>query len=96
MHGQNYSEMHTKCKKLKRRSKYLFRGVVKKNSGYHLRGINKPITYTRVREDVLSVLKKLEPSNEDYGLHSMRVGGCTMAAHLGVTERIIKKHVPWK
>ena len=42
-----------KVKKLKGRSKYLFRSVVKKSSGYRLRGINKPITYTTVKEDVL-------------------------------------------
>ena len=57
-----------KDKLLKGRSEYLFQGVVKKNSGYRLRGINKPITYTSVREDVLSVLKKLGLSSEDYVL----------------------------
>ena len=41
-------------------------------------------------------LKKLEPSSEDYGLHSMRAGGCTMATHLGLKERFIKKHGSWK
>ena len=81
---------------MKERSEYLFRGVVKKNSGYRLRGINKPITYTSVREDALSVLKKLGFSSEDYGLDSMHAGGCTMATHLCVKERFIKKHSPWK
>ena len=85
-----------KTKILKRRSEYLFRGVVKKNSGYRLRGINKTITYNRVRENVLSILKKLGLSSEDYGLHSMRAGGCTMATHLGVKETFIKKHGRWK
>ena len=78
-----------KAKILKGRSEYLFRGVVKKNSGYRLRGINKSITYTRDREDVLSVLKKLWLSSEDCGLHTMRAGGCIMATPLG--ERFIKK-----
>ena len=81
---------------LKGRSEYLFRDVVKKNSGYRLKGINKPITYTSIREDVLSLLKKLGLSSEDYGLHSMPAGGCTMATHLGVKERFIKKHGRWK
>ena len=85
-----------KAKILKGRREYLFRGVVKKNSGYRLRGINKPFTYTRVREDVISVLKKLGLSSEDYGLHSMRAGGCTMATHLGVKEAFIKNHGRWK
>ena len=85
-----------KAKVLKERSEYLFRGVVKKNSGYRLPGINEPITYTRVREDVLSVLKKLGLSSEDCDLHSMRAGGCTMATHLGVKKTFIKKHGRWK
>ena len=69
----------------------MFRGIVKKNSGYRLRDINKPITYTSVRKDVLSVLNKLGLSSEDCSLHSMRAVGCIMAAHLGVKERYIKK-----
>ena len=81
---------------LKGRSEFMFRGVVKKNSGYRLQGINKSITYTSVREDVLSVLKKLELIREDYVLHSMRAGECTMATHLGIKERFIKKHGRWK
>ena len=95
MPGQNYSEIHTKGKNFERRE-YLFQGVVKKNSGYHLRSINKPVTYTSVREDILRVLKKLGLSSENYGLHSMRAGGCTMATNLGVKERFIKKHGRWK
>ena len=81
-----------KTKILKGRSEYLFRGVVEKNNGYRLQGINKPITYTRVRKDVLSLLKKPGLSSEGYGLHSMRAAGCTMAKYLGVKERFIKKH----
>ena len=81
---------------MKGRSEYLFQGAVKKNSGYRLRGINKLITNTRVREDVLSVMKKLGLSGEDYGLHSMSAGGCTTATHLGVKETFIKKHGCWK
>ena len=52
--------------------------------------------YTRAREDVLSILKKLGLSSEDYGLHSMRAGGSTMTTHLGVKEKFIKKHGHWK
>ena len=81
---------------MKGRSEYLFQGVVQKNSGYHFRGINKPIIYARAREDVLSILKELGLSSEDYGFHSMRAGGCTMTTHLGVKERFIKKHGHWK
>ena len=43
---------------LKGRSEYLSQVAVKKSIGYRLRGINKPITYSRVRVGVLSILKK--------------------------------------
>ena len=81
---------------MKERSEYLFRGVVKKNSDFRLPSINKPITCTSVREYVLSAMKKLGLSSEDYGLYSMRSGGCTVATYLGVKERFIKKHGRWK
>ena len=41
-------------------------------------------------------MKKLGLCKEDYELHSMRAGGWTMATHLGVKERFIKKHGRWK
>ena len=96
MSSQNYSEIHTKSKILKGRREYMFRGIVKKNSGYCLRDINKPITYTSVRKDVLSVLNKLGLSSEGCSLHSMRAVGCIMAAHLGVKKYSLKKHCRWK
>ena len=69
-----------KAKILKGRSEYLFQVVVKKT------------VVLIVRAGVLSVLKKLGLSTEDYGLHSMRADGCIMA-RLGVKERFIKNMV---
>ena len=80
MLGQNYSEIHTKGK----------------NSDYYLRSINKPITYSSIKEDVLKVLKKLRLSSENYSLHSIPAGGWTVATHLAVKERFIKKYGRWK
>ena len=78
------------------KSEYMLQGAVKKNSDYRLQGINKPITYSSVREDALNILKKNGLSSENYGLYSMGAGGCTMATHLGVKKRAIKKHGRWK
>ena len=55
---------------LKRKTEYLFRGLLKKTVVIIF---NKPFTYTTVRKKVLSVLKKLKLSSEDYNLHSMRL-----------------------
>ena len=70
----------------------MFQGVIKKNSGSRLRGIHKPITCSSVTENVLNVLKKLGLSSDDNGLYSKRAEWCTVATHLGMKERLIKKH----
>ena len=31
-----------------------------------------------------------------YGLHSLRAGGATAAANMGVNDRLFKKHGRWK
>ena len=74
---------------LKGRTEYMFWAIVKKNSGYRFRDINKPITYSSVREDVFSVLRKLGLSSKEYSLHNMLADGCTMATDLGVREKWI-------
>ena len=43
----------------------MFRGAVKKESGYCLTDINKAITYSSVMEDIVNTLKKLELSSKD-------------------------------
>lgn len=77
-------------------NEYMFRRLIKTSSGYRLRVQNNPISYTTVREDFLSALKRLGVRVENYGLHSLRAGGCTMATHYGVKEKLIKKHGRWK
>ena len=47
-------------------------GRIKKNCGYRLRGINKPITYSSARQGVLNVLKKLRLSSKDYNDNTLR------------------------
>ena len=59
---------------LKGKSECMFQGAV-----YRPWGINIPVTYSSVRQDILNVLNKLGLSTEDYGLHSMRADACTMA-----------------
>ena len=78
------------------RNEYLFRAVTKTKQSYELRIHNKPISYTSVREDVLNALEKLGLRSSDFGLHSLRSGGCSMATHFGVKEKLIKKHGRWK
>lgn len=82
------------AKILKGRNEYLFRGVTKKKQSYQLRKINKPISC--LRGDVLKSLDILGFCNSDLGLHSLRTGGCSMASHFEVMEKLTKKHGRWK
>ena len=48
-----------------------------------------------MREVFIDMLKDVVPNVEDFGLHSLRSGGATEAANLGISDRLIKKHGRW-
>lgn len=77
---------------------YIFRQLsfCKKSGIYKLRKHNVPLSYTRVREIVLSALKTLGLDYTKFGVHSLRSGGATAAAASGVNDRLFKKHGRWK
>lgn len=77
---------------------FIFRQVTfcKKNNSYKLRNNKQPLSYTRVRELVLSTLDSLGLDSKKYGVHSLRSGGATAAAAAGVSDRLFKKHGRWK
>lgn len=70
---------------------FIFRQVTfcKKNKSYKLRDNKQPLSYTRVRELLLSTLDSLGLDSKKYGVHSLRSGGATAA---GVSDRLFKKH----
>ena len=76
---------------------YLFGAVTRwKNSGeYTLRSTNKPITYTATITDALDLIAKIVLNPRDFGLHSARSGGATVAANTGVPDRLFKRHGRW-
>lgn len=41
-------------------------------------------------------LGSLQYNHVDFGLHSLRLGGATLAANLGVPDRLFKQHGQWK
>ena len=65
---------------------YLFRAVTWwENAGeYTLRSTNKPVSYTTTRTDALDLIAKIGLNPRDFGLHSARGGGATVAANTGV------------
>ena len=59
-----------------------------------MRGL-KPLSYTRVREIILSALESIGLDKSKFGLHSLRSGGATAAASAGIHDRLFKKHGRW-
>ena len=73
---------------------YLFCKVSHTKSGYRLR--NQKLTYSHARQLVRKQLKAVHLNPADYGLHSMRSGGASLAASLGLPDRLIMRQGGWK
>ena len=76
-------------------SAYVFRGIVSTKSGERLRKSGK-ISYTRVRELMLSKIASLGYDASKFGMHSFRAGGATAAANAGIKDRLFKRHGRWR
>ena len=61
-------------------------------NGQKLRKIDKALSYTTVRSHVLDLLANIDLDPKKFGLHSLRSGGASAAANLGVNDRLFKKH----
>ena len=67
--------------------KYILRGIITTKSHSKLRSCDKHISYTCVRGNVIEGLKNVGVDTKLFGLHSLRAGGATAAANLGVNDR---------
>ena len=76
-------------------SQYIFRAISKSRKS-RLRRKNKPISYTTIRQNLLKVIKAVGLNWKDYGLHSFRAGGASLAANKGIPDRLFKRHGQWK
>ncbi|KAK6165001.1 hypothetical protein SNE40_023749 [Patella caerulea] len=74
---------------------FIFRKLSKCKNGYHFR-CNKPLSYTRMRELFIEAFKPFVDDISSYGLHSLRSGGATACANLGINDRLFKRHGRWK
>ena len=73
----------------------IFRGL-SRGKKFSLRTKKKPISYSRIRENFIKVLKAVNLDWRKYGLHSLRSGGASLAAYNGVSDRLFKRHGRWK
>ena len=74
---------------------YLFRPCFRSEGVSRLVSVDKPLSYTRARECLVSRLKEVA-GDLNLGLHSLRSGGATAAANAGVNDRCLKRHGRWK
>ncbi|XP_053405894.1 uncharacterized protein LOC123561533 isoform X1 [Mercenaria mercenaria] len=75
---------------------YIFCGMSKCKNGYKLRDMNKPISYTTLRELFIEAFKYHVPDISKFGLHSLRSGDATAAANNGIKDRLFKRHGRWR
>ena len=77
---------------------YIFRSVryFKSKHVYKLISINRPLSYTRAREIILSTLTDIGLNSKNFCSHSLRIGGATAAANNDIPDRLIKEHGRWR
>lgn len=75
---------------------YLFRPLTLKKSlkKYVLRGGK--LSYTTCRDLFKAALSSIGLDSSYFGLHSLRAGGASAAAAIGISDRLFKKHGRWK
>ena len=82
------------CKGVRFSDSYLFRKVVNTRSGFRFR--DQKLSYSKALEQLRNVLQAIHLDGKKYGLHSMRSGGASLAAALGVPDRLIMRQGDWR
>ena len=54
------------------------------------------MSYTTMREQFKKKIKELGYPADVFGLHSLRAGGASAAANVGVSDRLFKRHGRWR
>ena len=77
-------------------TEFVFRSLSKgKNANSSLREGSK-LLYSRAGERFIEKFKAIGLDTKLYGLHSIRIGGASVAANNDLPDRVIKKHGRWK
>ena len=79
-------------------SDYLFRPLVmyKSYNKHGLRAGEYSLSYSRCLELFKKALGQIGVDSSKFGLHSLRSGGASAAAAVGVPDRLFKRHGRWK
>ena len=74
---------------------YIFSHLCATKSGYCIRSDGKHLAYSNLRQLFLDAFKPLVKDINQYCLHSLRAGGATAAANMGIPDRMFKRHGRW-
>lgn len=77
-----------------RKGSKLFRRVQSTKRGVYLR--DQPMSYSRAKELLRKELKREGLDSSLFGIHSLRSGGASAAAALGVPDRLFQRHGGWR
>lgn len=81
---------------IRKGDEFIFRPLYRNRNICKVVSVNKPLSYTRARECILTRIKSVPGTqNLNIGLHSFRAGGATQAASAGVNERCWMRHGRW-
>ena len=83
-----------KTKLINQPESYLICRLAKTKVGHNAIG-SQAITYQTARNTFNEHLKIITSDSSTFGLHSLRSGGASAAANLGVSDRLIGKHGRW-
>ena len=72
---------------------FLFRKISHRKAGFKLR---KKLSYSRALELFKKHLKRIHRDSSLYGLHSLRSGGASLAASIGILDCLIMRHGGWQ
>ena len=72
--------------------KFIFRQICHSKQGFKLKDLDKPISYTAVRDILLTNRKNIELDKTQFDLHTLRSGGAMAASNFGINDRLFQKH----
>jgi hypothetical protein len=75
---------------------FLFKNMQYKDKKVQLSVVDKPMTYTRVRELVQKKFMQIGLDKESFKLHSLHAGGTTAACNSHLPDRFVQKHGRWR
>jgi integrase len=75
---------------------FVFRPVVRTKNGHRVKNVEKPVSCTTARDQVMGAIRTIGLDRTMFGMHSFRRGGAMEAAWRGISDRLFKKHGRWK